>query len=84
MEQLFIELLDEQTARRGIVGWLSVWLGGAHDLVNASIAERVAWSEKHRELDVERAGREQRAVIDDGVPRAQKRVEHDRAAADQR
>lgn len=46
MEQLFVELLDEQTTRRGMVGWLSVWTGAASDLVNVSVAERIAWNSR--------------------------------------
>ncbi|MCZ6755002.1 MAG: ABC transporter permease, partial [Gemmatimonadetes bacterium] len=46
MEQLFLDLLESETARRGVAGWIAVWLGATRDLIDASIADRVAWAKR--------------------------------------
>ena len=41
MEQFFIEMLDLETARRGVAGWILVWAGAVKDAVGQSISERL-------------------------------------------
>jgi hypothetical protein len=55
MEQLFVDLIESETARRGVIGWIAVWLGASRDLINTSIADRVAWA--NREGVLPAAGR---------------------------